>query len=230
MNVGTKALKQAKVNVRDAIEQDIVTGHHVPGDRLDEVKLATRYGVSRTPVREAINQLSAMGLVEIAPHRGAFVTRRNIGELVEMFEVASELEAMCVRLASRRIQPDQLEELEDAQAACIRAEEEGAPDDYYYANERFHQLIYEASGNSFLAGQAFALQRMLKPYRRLQLRVPGRIGRSRAEHGAVLEAIRNRDATAAQHAMRAHVVIQGESFGDFLAAIRRVDTALKTKT
>src|SRR5690554_3370849 len=194
MNIHAKADGQRKLNVRDSIEQDIVTGHYGQGDRLDEATLAARYGVSRTPVREAIIQLSALGLVEVIPHKGAFVTRRGISDLVEMFEVAGELEAMCVRLASRRIQPEQLERLTEAQEACVRAEEQGLPDEYYYANELFHQLIYEASGNAFLARQANSLQLMLKPYRRLQLRTPGRIKRSLAEHATILEGIRTHDA------------------------------------
>lgn len=221
MNVRAKTPGQGKLNVRDSIEQDIVTGYYAPGDRLDEATLAARYGVSRTPVREAVFQLSAMGLVETLPHKGAFVAERSISDLVEMFEVAGELEAMCARLAARRILPEQLQSLQEAQDACVRAEENGVPDDYYYANELFHRLIYEASGNAFLAAQADSLQRMLKPYRRLQLRVPGRIGRSLSEHAAILDGIRSQDALAAQQAMRSHVVIQGESFGDFLAAIRR---------
>lgn len=225
MNTRAKASGHGKLNVRDSIEQDIVTGYYAQGDRLDEATLAIRYGVSRTPVREAIIQLDALGLVEIAPHKGAFVTRRSISDLVEMFEVAGELEAMCVRLASRRILPEQLAKLTEAQEACVRAEAEGLPDDYYYANELFHRLIYEASGNAFLAAQASALQRMLKPYRRLQLRTPGRVTRSLTEHATILDGIRNHDAVAAQQAMRAHVVIQGESFGDFLAAIRHAENA-----
>ena len=223
MNIRARTPGQPKLNLRDSIEQDIVTGCYAPGDRLDESTLAARYGVSRTPVREAMIQLSAMGLVEMQPHKGAFVTQRSISDLVEMFEVAGELEAMCARLAARRILPEQIRSLQEAQDACVRAQENGVPDDYYYANELFHKIIYEASGNAFLAAQAGALQRMLKPYRRLQLRVPGRIGRSLAEHAAILDGIRGYDAAAAQLAMRSHVVIQGESFGDFLAAIRRTE-------
>lgn len=217
----TRDTTQARTSLRDAIEQDIVTGHYLPGDRLDEVSLAARHGVSRTPVREAIIQLNAAGLVEVVPHKGAFVTKHSISDLVEMFEVAGELEAMCVRLATRRILPVQLDQLIEAQEACVQAAEKGVADDYYYANETFHRVIYEASGNSFLASQAVGLQRMLRPYRRLQLRVPGRLERSLAEHADILDGIRNQDAVAAQQAMRIHVVIQSESFGDFLAASRR---------
>lgn len=225
MNVQVKG-KQAKPSVRDAIEQDIVTGFYAPGDRLDESALAARHQVSRTPVREALIQLSTMGLVKMMPNRGAFVTQLTITELIEMFEVMGELEAMCARLAARRIRPEQLKLLEEAQAACASAHQAGNTDDYYYANAEFHRVIYEASGNGFLAENAHALQRRLKPYRRLQLRVPGRVNSSLAEHEDVLAAIRARDDGRARDAMRSHVVIQSEYFSDFLALMRPVERQL----
>ena len=225
MNVQLKG-KQARPSVRDAIEQDIVTGFYSPGDRLDEAGLAARHQVSRTPVREALIQLSTMGLVKMVPNRGAFVTQLTVTELVEMFEVMGELEAMCARLAARRIRAEQLKLLEEAQASCASAQQAGNSDDYYYANAEFHRLIYEASGNGFLAENAHALQRRLKPYRRLQLRVPGRVNSSLAEHEEVLAAIRARDDARARDAMRAHVVIQGEYFSDFLALMRPVEHQL----
>jgi DNA-binding GntR family transcriptional regulator len=222
MNMQIKE-KQTKPSVRDAVEQDIVTGFYSPGDRLEEASLAARHMVSRTPIREALIQLSAVGLVQIVPNRGAFVTQLTVAELIEMFEVMGELEAMCARLAARRIRAEQLARLEEAQSACVAAEQTGNSDEYYYANAEFHRLIYEASGNGFLAENAHALQRRLKPYRRLQLRVPGRLNSSLAEHEEVLAAIRARDDDRARDAMRAHVVIQGEYFGDFLALMRPME-------
>lgn len=223
MNVQIKASRQQGKSVFDAIEQDIVTGFYMPGDRLDEAGLAKRHQVSRTPIREALIQLTTMGLVKMMPNRGAFVTQLTIGQLVEMFEVMGELEAMCARLAARRILPEQLQRLEEAQRACATARQNGNSDDYYYANETFHRVIYEASGNAFLADNANALQRRLKPYRRLQLRVPGRVNRSLNEHEEVLAAIRGHEEARARDAMRNHVVIQGEYFSDFLAAMRPVE-------
>jgi len=225
MNIEAKP-KQGKTTVRDAIEQDIVTAFYAPGERLDEAKLAARHQVSRTPIREALIQLSTMGLVKMVPNRGAFVSQLSVTEIVEMFEVAGELEAMCARLAARRILPEQFAKLAEAQKACQDAGEKGNSDDYYYANELFHRLIYEASGNSFLTEHASTLQRRLRPYRRLQLRVPGRVGRSLSEHSDVLDAIRDHHPQRAQEAMRTHIVIQGEFFSDFLAAIRPIENGL----
>jgi DNA-binding GntR family transcriptional regulator len=204
--------------LRDAIEQDIVTGRYRPGDRLDEVKLASRFQVSRTPIREALQQLRASGLVNVHSHRGTFVAEISATDLIEMFEVMAELEGMCARLAARRSLPDRLQALLEAHQRCVQAENEDDPDPYYYANEQFHHAIYDASGNRFLAEEAKALHTRLKPYRRLQLRVPGRMKNSSAEHADIVKAICARDTETAEALLKAHILIQGEKFGDFFAA------------
>jgi DNA-binding GntR family transcriptional regulator len=204
--------------VRDAIEQDIVTGKFLPGERLDEATLAKRFQVSRTPIREALLQLGSSGLVEQHLHRGTFVRERSPAEIVQMFEVMAELEGMCGRLAARRASQEQRDAIAAANEACLAAET-GDPDGYYYANETFHRAIYAASGNAFLEEQAISLHNRLKPYRRLQLRVPGRVRSSSAEHGQVVAAILAGDAAGAEAALKAHIVIQGERFGDFFAAL-----------
>ena len=89
--------------LRESIEEEIATGKLLPGTRLDEVELATRFGVSRTPIREALRLLLGEGLVETRPQRGAVVAQVTPQRLIEMFEVMAELEAMCARLAARRI-------------------------------------------------------------------------------------------------------------------------------
>lgn len=213
-------MKQSRTDtIRDLIEQEIVMGHFAPGQRLDEVSLAAQFGVSRTPVRESLRQLAATELVQIKPHRGAFVKVVPLHEMLSMFEVMSELEGMCARLAARRRTDSQLAEIDAAREACeATLVGDADPDDYYYANERFHVLIYEASGNPFLARTAKSLQTRLKPFRRLQLRVPGRLATSSAEHAAVVDAIREGDAAKAERLAEAHVTVQGDGFSDFLAA------------
>ena len=212
--------RKSTVGLRDAIEQDIVTGRFAPGDRLDEVTLARRFAVSRTPVREALRQLGAAGFVTIQPNRGAFVAEIGPTRLVEMLEVMAELEGLCARLAARRLDPERRNALLEAHRACEGALGSGDADAYYYENEHFHHAIYAASGNTFLAEQARALHTRLKPYRRLQLRVAGRLGTSFAEHAAVVEAILAGEGDLASERLKAHVRIQGERFSDFMAALR----------
>ena len=118
----------------DQIEERIVTGVYPPGMRLDETELASSFGVSRTPIREALIQLSSAGLVEIRPRRGAIVAEIGQNRLYEMFEVMAELEAMCGRLAARRITPPEQVALVAAHQACEAAQKANDPDSYYLLN------------------------------------------------------------------------------------------------
>ena len=218
-------LERVAPRLRDGIEEEIATGRFLPGERLDEQTLAERFGVSRTPVREALQQLAARGLVELRGRRGAIVSAPDAARLLEMFEVMAELEAMCGRLAARRLEAQTGAALSEALSACVAALDRGDPDAYYYENERFHRAIYAASGNRFLAEEAAALHRRLAPFRRLQLRVPNRMRVSLQEHAAIVAAIRAGDGAAAAEAMRAHVAIQGERFSDLLASLERLRAA-----
>jgi DNA-binding GntR family transcriptional regulator len=205
--------------LRDALEDEILTGRLAPGTRLEEVALASRFGVSRTPIREALLHLAAAGLIENRPRRGAVVASIGPQRLVEMFEVMAELEAMGARLAARRAGPGDIALVRTAHEACAEAAAAGDGDRYYYENERFHDAIRRAARNAFLAEQADTLKKRLRAYRRLQLRARGRIAASFAEHEAITAAIARGDGEAAAAAMRAHVTVQGERFADLLASL-----------
>lgn len=215
-------------HVCEKIEEQIATGELPPGCALDEATLAEQHGVSRTPVREALIQLAAEGLIEIRPRRGAVVTSIGPGRLLEMFEVMAELEAMCARLAARRMSEAERSALEAAHQACEAARNAQDSDEYFYCNERFHAAIYAGSHNVFLGEQAQQLQRRLRPYRRLQLRVRNRISTSFVEHDTVVRAILAGDAAAAATALHDHVVVQGERFGDLLASLAELAMPAQT--
>ena len=210
----------------DQIEERIVTGIYPPGMRLDEVELAAGFGVSRTPIREALMQLSSTGLVEIRPRRGAIVADIGPQQLWEMFEVMAELEAMCGRLAARRISKEEQATLVAAHEACEAARDQKDADEYYRLNEQFHHLIYAASHNSFLQAQAAALHRRLKPYRRLQLRVRDRMNSSFSEHAGILEAILSEKGELAAERLRDHVVVQGQRFADLVSSLPLLNQAI----
>ncbi|MFV0475791.1 MAG: GntR family transcriptional regulator [Pikeienuella sp.] len=211
---------RAADNIAEGLEEMIAAGAFAEGARLNEVALAARFGVSRTPVREAFERLAAAGLVERMPHRGVFVRLPGPVELLEMFEVMAELEALCGRLAARRIAPERLEALEAANAACAAAMGADDADGYYRANEGFHHIIYQESGNGFLAEEAARLHRRLRPYRRMQLRLKGRLAQSMAEHREVLAALGAADEDGAAKALRGHVAVQGEKFHHLVALLR----------
>lgn len=214
-------MKQRRADaLRDALEAEIVTGEIPPGTRLDEVSLARRFGASRTPLREAFQQLAAAGLVALKPGRGAFVNQFDVGEMLELFETMAEMEAICSRLAARRMNKDEKASLEEAHQACSQAAKDGNPDKYYYENARFHELIYDGCHNRFLVEEIKTVRRRLQAYRRLQLRVPNRMLDSLAEHAQIVEAIKKNNGAKAEEATRAHVMVQGERFSDLIAQIR----------
>ena len=208
----------------DTIAQDleelIFDGTFADGDRLDEVKLADQFGVSRTPLREAIQRLALSGLVELIPRRVAFVRQPGPVELLEMFEVMAEIEAVCGRLAALRISDQALKDLIDANAKCQVAVDAGDPDKYYLENERFHQIIYSQSGNSFLEQEASKLHRRLKPFRRQQLRFRGRMAQSMSEHEDILRALDKGVPEETADALRSHVAVQGEKFHNLMATLK----------
>ncbi|MBB4265096.1 GntR family transcriptional regulator [Roseospira visakhapatnamensis] len=206
--------------LRKGLEEDIFSGRLKPGDRLDEVSLAERFSVSRTPVREALHQLSASGLVEVRPRQGAVVAQITLRRLIEIFDVMAELEGMCARLAARRMTTEERTALHTAHAACADAVAAGHDvDAYYEANWRFHDLIYVGSHNTVLEETTAGLRLRATPYRRHQLNRPGRLADSLREHETVLQAILDGDGVRADSAMRDHVSIQGDLFADLLSTL-----------
>lgn len=209
--------------VRDQLEDDIVNGRMRPGEQVQIEQLMARFGVSRTPVREALQQLEISGLVAVQPKRGTFVAQVGIPELIQMFEVMAELEALCARLAARRATRAVLDEVEAALAACETQCAAQALNDYYYANEQFHQLIYQACGNPFLVQQTLMLKNRLKPYRRLQLQMRNRMAQSLQEHRELVQALQEGDADTAARVARDHVLIQGQRFTDLMSLVQIVE-------
>lgn len=207
--------------IREALEEMIVEGHFPDGARLDEVSLAEQFHVSRTPLREAFQSLAASGLVELRLRRGAFVKFPALEDVIEMFDVMAEIEAMCGRYAARRMTPEAEAEIAAALVGCETAFAADDFDGYYHANHAFHALIYRASGNRFLAGEAERLHRRLKPFRRLQLRLRGRMRESLKEHRLIFDALVAGDEAAVTAQMRAHIAVQGDRFNDLAAQYRR---------
>jgi DNA-binding GntR family transcriptional regulator len=208
--------------IAEEIEQMILTGSFNDGDRLNEIRLADHFGVSRTPVREAFQKLSTAGLVEQIPRRGVFVRHPGPVELLSMFEYMAELESACGRLAASRITTAALVDLEQANATCESAVHAQDSDAYYNENERFHRIIYSQAGNPFLEADVLRLQKRLRPFRRMQLQLRGRLAQSLDEHRTIVDALANGDAERASTALRNHVGVQGEKFHHLLAGLKSV--------
>ncbi len=211
--------------LREKLEEAIATGAFRPGARLDEVELATLYGVSRTPIREALIALGAAGLIEKRARKGWEVAEMSPARLCEMFDVMAELEAMCARLAARRASEEELARIRKAHEDCQAAKEAGDSADYFRLNEIFHMTIFEASHNNFLIEHARALHKRLRPYRRLQLRMRNRLAGSFREHEGIVEAILAGDETLAAERLRRHVAVQGERFTDLVASLAELSSS-----
>jgi DNA-binding GntR family transcriptional regulator len=205
--------------LRNLLEQAIIKGELSPGTRLEEAELARRYGVSRTPIRETLRLLAASGLVEMRLRQGAVVATLTIPKLIQMFEVMADLEGLCARLATRRVTPRLLTQLDESHRACADTLARNDPEGFYEANRVFHEAIYAASHNPFLEETTRALRNRVAPYRRYVTYQPGRMMESVREHAAVVEAIRTGDGDGADRLMRDHVNLLGNNFADFITSI-----------
>lgn len=211
--------------VRTILADEIVRGVIGPGVVLDEVSLAQRFAVSRTPVREAIRQLEAIGFATARPHRGALVPQFTAEKLTEMFLVMAEMEALCARYAALYALPEGRTRLREAHETCCAAALEGDIDVYYAANIRFHETVYAIGRNQFLAETTIAVRNRLAPFRKAQFRSIGRLKLSVAEHEKVVEAILAGDGDSAAAAMRDHMLEVRTSVGDVAPTLRYADWA-----
>lgn len=205
-------------SLRQKLEGAIAAGHLEPGSRLDEQEIAQRFGVSRTPVREAFRLMAANNLVELRGRQGATVRAIKAQALIEMFQVMAELEGLCARLAARRVSQAWGDEISEIHQRLISASETGGIDLFYDINQEFHEAIYEASRNAFLADQTRKLRNQVAAYRRRVTRMPNRIADTIREHEEIMQAILAHDAERAHSAMRDHVNLLGDNLLDFLAA------------
>jgi len=140
--------------IRVGLADEITSGQLPPGEEIDEQAVAERFGVSRTPVREALRDLAALGLVEIEPRRGVRVAALTADRLGEMFEVMAETEAMCARLATYRMTAVERLALQALHRRSQEAVERGDVDRYDAFNRDFHSALYRGTHNAFLADHA----------------------------------------------------------------------------
>ena len=203
-----------------AIADGILDGSLKPGERLDEVGLAQQHGVSRTPVREALRQLTTSGLIDMRPRKGAVVSQATPEQIESLFVAMAEMEATCARLCALSMTPVERRRLQARQEAMMALADTGDQDAYSDANVAFHSAIYTGSHNAPLADYAMSLRRRLGPFRRAQFRMEGRLKRSNEEHGAVVRAILAGDAVGAHAAMLHHVSLVEDAYEAFSLSSR----------
>lgn len=205
------------------IADDIIHARLAPGTKLDEVDMARRFGTSRTPVREALVQLCAMGLAERVPYRGVVTSRIAAGRLADMFVVMAELEASAARLAALQMTPAERKAIETLHAASRDLVRRGDREAYALHNSEFHSTLYAGSHNSYLEELAIATRKRLNPFRRAQFNLLGRLASSHGEHDQVVRAILRGDAEGAALAMRGHVLTVSAASAEYVGHQRPAD-------
>lgn len=200
------------------LADDIVSHRLAPGTPLDEDTLAKRFGASRTPVREALRELAAGGLVELRPHRAPVVVPLDAPRVAEMFDVMADLEALCASRAAVAITAEQRSRLEAHHRDMGDAVRQCDITGYRAGNVVFHSLVYEFAHNGYLRELALATRARLGPYRGAQLEAPDRLAASYAEHEAIVSAIVRGEASRAAALMRQHLAITRETLQSLISA------------
>ena len=193
------------LQVADRLREQIYQHELKPGDAIDEMALCERFGISRTPLREALKVLNSEGLIELIPRKGSFVRRMDITELNELFPVMAVLEGLCAREATENYTEDDMNSLEEMHAKLEAYAANGDIDEYYEQNFLFHQAVQDLCGNRTLQRLIGDLRKVLRLSRHMQLTIPGRLAASIAEHRQIMQAFRQRDPDLADQEMQAHL-------------------------
>ena len=192
--------------VAERLRNRIYAHELAPGAWIDEQALALEYGISRTPMREALKVLAAEGLVQLKPRRGCYVTELSEQDLDEIFPVMALLEGRCAFEAAQKATAADLLRLEAIHAQLERHAAIGDADHFFEANQEFHAAVQQLAGNRWLSQLIDDTRKMLKLTRRDSLRLEGRLKQSLTEHRAILKAIQNHAGNDAGRLMQAHLL------------------------
>lgn len=201
--------------VFEKLRNDILRGKYKKGDELVECTIGKEMGVSRTPVREAIRQLELEGLVQLIPNKGAFVTGISSKDVMDMYLIRAKLEGLCAAMAAEHVTEEQLEKMEETILLSDFHVEKGNFEQVCQQDGEFHKLLYEASGSRILAHTLLDFHQYLQRVRMASVRQRKRTQPSTREHKEILEAIRKKDASAADRAAYQHIVNTIENLKNF---------------
>jgi len=209
--------------IRLRIESAIASGELLPGDAIDDVALADHYKVSRTPVREALLQLQAQGILSSTPRGGSMVAKMNLQQLLSLWELLAELEGIAVRLACERMSNDDTKALVKLHRSSKKLADKEDMDGWQEANLKFHEIIYEGARNPFLRQEVLRIRSRTGVYRRHAFGALGRIKSSFDQHEKIISALEKRDADAASFCMADHMRPGRDSktLNDFIMSLPR---------
>lgn len=197
--------------VFNTLRQAILTGELKPGERLMEIHLASRLGVSRTPIREAIRKLELEGLVIMIPRRGAEVAKITEKSMQDVLEVRRALDTLCVELACERISEEELAQLKEACDEFERATHTKDTKKIAQADVRLHDIIVKATRNTRLVQLVSNLSEQMYRYRFEYIKDDSKHQGLVEEHRIIYESIRNKDKTTAAETSKLHIDNQEKS-------------------
>jgi DNA-binding GntR family transcriptional regulator len=207
----TRTFKDSLV---DYLRDDIVRGTYAPGEYLRLDDIAARFNVSTMPVREALRDLEAEGLVTIFPHRCAIVTELTAEELEDIYDIRATLEAIATRSAVAQMSEDTCREL--AEIVARMDEQLGHVARLVQLNHQFHSTLYAASGRRHLCDLNRTLRHRTQHYLHAYIEDSGSMALAQAEHRAILEACRQGDAEKAASLVKKHVAEVGQAIVEYV--------------
>jgi DNA-binding GntR family transcriptional regulator len=188
--------------VAELLRERIFRQELKPGSWIDELKLAEEYGISRTPLREALKVLATEGLVTMKLRRGAYVTEVSERDLAEVYHLLALLESDAASVAAERASPQQMHELQDLHHRLAAASSDR--EEFFRINEAFHRKLLAVADNRWREQMVADLRKVMKLNRHHSLLKAGRIEESLAEHAAIMQALEQRDPSGAGARMREH--------------------------
>lgn len=197
--------------VAERLRQRIFAHELPPGTWIDEQALAEDYGISRTPLREALKVLASEGLVTLKPRRGCYVTELSASDIQEIFSIISMLEGRCAFEATEKASPAAIARLQAIQDTLEKAAASGDIPTYFQANQEFHLELWQMSGNRWLLQVIQDLRKVLKLTRYQSLSLDGRLQKSMEEHQELLAAISSKNPAKAEQLMKQHLIAGSEA-------------------
>jgi DNA-binding GntR family transcriptional regulator len=212
VRISTTALYQ---EVAARLRERIYSQNLKPGDAIDEQALAEAYGISRTPMREALKVLHAEGLVILEPRRGCFVTELKEQDINELFPLMALLEGRCAYEAVKKAKPADIKRIDELHNKLEKHAAANDVEKYFEQNCLIHELVQKLAGNNWLERTTNDLRKFLKLMRGRQLHLPGRLQASLAEHRMLLAAFQNGNSSAAEKIMHDHLISQWEALREY---------------
>jgi len=196
--------------ILETIRESILKGNLKPGEKVAEPELAERFGISRTPIREAFRQLESEGYLTVIPRKGAVVTELSERDVSEFYAIKSILEGYAARLAATNLSRRDIEKLEQINLRLASLAKEGDVKSFYRVHNEFHDLFIKASGNEKLAELINQVGMKFNRLRMASLSLPGRMEISVAEHTKIIEAFHVQDGDSADHLVSRTAALGGK--------------------